>query len=217
MNVQGNGHLADALRHELTGWDFYTKCPGLTFIAEDIVDHQDDRALDVVVTLFDLALEMDYSTIVIVSQVPPGFTRKLAEKTTKAKVFYQADTIIVRSALQRLIHPEQFIIGCPNTEPLPLAYQMYLAAHKCPVWQMSYESAELAKCAINYALAKQIEMARELEEVADKIGASYDSVRIVLHGDSRIGPHAYLQPGELNQHLLRDVVTISRLLEGEDR
>jgi UDP-glucose 6-dehydrogenase len=125
-------------------------------------------------------------------------------------VFYQADTIIVRNAIARLLRPEQFIIGCKDPdEPLPIPYQQYLALHDAPVLQMSYESAELAKCAINYVLAKQIDVANELDKIAFNIaGASYFDVEKALRGDQRIGRHAYLRPGRANEHLKRDVKTL---------
>jgi len=209
MIVLGEGHLADALAAEIEPHKHVAD--KLAFIAEDITDHDDKVKLSRIVTLCEDATDVGYRVIVIVSQVPPGWTRGL-HAIVAAHVFYQADTIIVRNAVSRLRRPEQFIIGCEDPAvPLPISYQQYLVLHDAPVLQMSYESAELAKCAINYTLAKQIDLANELDAIASSVGADYADVEKALRGDRRIGPHAYLRPGRANQHLLRDVRTLERL------
>src|SRR5262249_19882548 len=86
-------------------------------------------------------------------------------------------------------------------------------AFNCPIVRMNYESAELCKLAINYYLAKQIETANELAQLADALGAYWPDVVSGLRLDKRIGEHAYIVPGEIGGHLPRDVKTIERLLE----
>lgn len=81
---------------------------------------------------------------------------------------------------------------------------------------MSYESAEMAKCAINYMLAEQVRAARDLSTAALVCGADYEDVRRAMHNDARIGQHAYLRPGRTNQHLQRDVDTVIGLLTDGD-
>lgn len=209
--VYGAGHLAETLARA-------ARCRGLglvdtpdraeiVFVADDVLDH---AQLEEVWTSFCLALEQRVSEdtpIVVTSQVPPGWTRVAA--ANRPSIFYQVDTIIVRNAVERMVRPEQFIVGCEDPAvPLPLAYQEYLCAHGGPVHLMGYESAELAKCAINYFLTAQIRTTNVLAKYADKVGANWDDVACALRGDARIGSAAYLRPGEPNQHLLRDVVTI---------
>lgn len=221
FQVYGEGHLAETLRCELAH-PFLdpasTRVVGglevLAFVAHDVTDHADADRLAQVRTLLEQAKAL-HGLVVVLSQVPPGWTRRAAGG--RAGIFYQADTIIVRCAVERMLRPEQFIVGCADpAEPLPLAYQEYLAAHDgCPVRQMDYESAEIAKCAINYMLTKQIEVANELARVCEVFGADYGDVASALRGDARIGREAYLRPGEPNQHLMRDVVTVRALL-GEE-
>lgn len=180
----------------------------LIFVTCDVEDH---AHLGDAKATFDAISYGATAPVVHVSQVPPGTTRAWAG--SRKGVFYQADTIIMDRALARAYAPEQFIIGCVDpAAPLPLAYQEYLMAHDCPILRVSYESAEMAKCAINYMLAKQIEAANELAAACEKVGASYEDVRQALHNDARIGKRAYLRPGKPNQHLSRDVDTINRLI-----
>ena len=211
--VYGEGHLADVLRAELTMHNALRdegSC-ALAFAAQDITDHDDVDQLPAALVAFEKATLHRYA--VVLSQVPPGWMRRAVG--ARQGVFYQVDTIIVKRAVARMLRPEQFIIGCADPEaPLPLAYQEYLALHDCPVLQMSYESAEVAKCAINYMLSAQVRVAGELSAASAKVGANYEDVRRAMHNDARIGPHAYLRPGRTNQHLDRDVEALKRLRWG---
>lgn len=218
VSVLGLGYLAEthAAVVLLRGFELVPEAGDADFIlvAEDVVDHANlDPALrQMIAALRDRPPEPP-APVVLLSQVPPGTTRRCAGK--HRDVFYQVDTIIVRDALRRTLYPEQIIVGCADPrDPLPLEYQEYLLAHDCPVHQMSYESAELAKCMINYALAKQIELANEGALAADRVGADWDEVARALAGDARIGPHAYLRPGRTNRHLDRDVDSVKRILSG---
>lgn len=211
--VYGEGHLANVLVAEL-GLLRRNAPADLAFVAQDVTSHSDQSQMRAVETAYAQASSA-HPYVVVVSQVPPGTTRRLAGG--RVGVYYQVDTIIVDRAVERMRRPEQFVVGCLDpSEDLPIAYQQYLSAHTCPVHRMSYESAELAKCAINYALSKQIEAANCLAAVAAKCGASYPDVERALRGDARIGPAAYLRPGQVNQHLYRDVATILQMLREED-
>lgn len=209
--VYGEGHLADALRAELTMHRVLgdeASCE-LAFAAQDITDHRDADQLAEAFSAFKRASLHRY--VVVLSQVPPGWMRAAVRGCQG--IFYQVDTIIVKQAVARMLHPEQFIIGCADPEvPPPLVYQEYLALHDCPVLQMSYESAEVAKCAINYMLAAQVRIAGELFAASAAAGANYEDVRRAMCNDARIGPRAYLRPGKINRHLERDVEALNRLL-----
>lgn len=211
--VLGNTHLSHTWRAacEVAGLDVIdsTMWADITLAAQDVYDHGD---LDAAKAKFDAATGQ--LPIVLLSQVPPGTTRAWARG--RGNVFYQVDTIIVRQAVQRVLRPEQVVVGCADpSAPLPLAYQALLAAFApAPVLQMSYESAELAKCAINYHLAAQVDLANTLSRVAIEVGADYADVAEVLSRDARIGQHTYLVPGQTNQHLDRDVDTVNDILLG---
>ncbi len=185
-----------------------TGSPGtVVFVALDVDDHT------ILGPVNRLMLETIDSTpssvpIVVVSQVPPGWTRPWT--MMRPNIFYQQNTLIMSCALERAVYPERFVIGCAEAaEPLPRAYQSYLEVFGCPVIRMSYESAELSKLAINYLLASQIEASNVLSELASKVGADWDEMMPGLRLDKRMG--AYLRPGTVGGHLPRDVRTINRL------
>lgn len=149
------------------------------------------------------------ATLVITSQVPPGFTRALG-----MACYHQSETLRIKDALERALHPEQMIVGCAEpSKPLPAPYLSFLIAFNCPVWQVSYETAEFSKIAINMMLAAQVERTNELAGAAANVGADWQGVRTILQHDRRIGPHAYLTPGRWQDsaHLLRDYATLLEL------
>src|SRR5712691_5820130 len=60
------------------------------------------------------------AVLVVLSQVPPGFTR--ARQRAGLQLYYQVETLIFGRAVERALHPERFIVGCPDAAaPLPQA------------------------------------------------------------------------------------------------
>ena len=157
--------------------------------------------------------------VVVLSQVPPGFMRKLAHTLTghDLHVYYQVETLIFGRAVGRALHPERFIVGCSDPETaLPKPFAELLAASDCPVLRMRYESAELAKISINMCLVASIATANTLAELCEAIGADWSEIVPALKLDRRIGEHAYLAPGLgiAGGNLERDLMTV-RSLAGE--
>lgn len=162
------------------------------------------------------------AVMVILCQVPPGFTRalgrRLAPKPEAAGVslFYQVETLVFGNAIERALNPERYIVGCADPgEPLPSAYQQWLAAFGCPVLPMRYESAELTKIAINLFLVSSVTTTNTIAELAERIGAEWSEIVPALRLDRRIGSHAYLAPGLglAGGNLERDLVTFRRLAD----
>ena len=149
------------------------------------------------------------AVLIVLCQVPPGFTRAL--EFPAARRYYQVETLVFGRAVERALHPERFIVGCADpAKPLPEAYRRFLAAFKCPVLPMRYESAELAKIAINCCLVSSVSVANTLAELCEGLGAVWSEIAPALKLDRRIGPHAYLSPGLgiAGGNLERDLFTI---------
>lgn len=132
--------------------------------------------------------------LVILCQVPPGFTRKL--NWPPSQLVYQVETLIFGRAVDRALNPERFIIGlaAPQTG-LPAELSVYLEAFECPILPMKYESAELAKISINMFLVASVTTSNTLAELCEQIGANWSEIIPALRLDKRIGTHAYLKPG----------------------
>ena len=164
--------------------------------------------------LLILALEASANgaCVVILSQVPPGFTRR--RQRPGRLVYYQVETLVFGRAVERATRPERFMIGCSDpSAPLPPALSAYLSAFDCPVLPMRFESAELAKISINCCLVASVSVANTLAELCERIGADWAEIEPALRLDKRIGAFAYLKPGLglAGGNLERDLATVVRL------
>lgn len=152
--------------------------------------------------------------LIVLCQVPPGFMRALA--VPKERLFYQVETLVFGQAVERAQKPERFIVGCAESRrTLPARYTAYLAAWRCPLLLMRYESAELTKIAINCCLAASVSTANTLAELCERISADWSEIVPALRLDRRIGPYSYLAPGLgiAGGNIERDLATIVRMAE----
>jgi len=160
------------------------------------------------------------AVLVVLSQVPPGFSRALSLKEDR-HFYCQVETLIFGQAVERAMQPERIIIGCAHPQqPLAPAYQHFLNIFNCPLLPMAYESAELAKIAINCFLVASISATNTLAELCEHNGAVWSEIVPALRHDKRIGPHAYLTPGLgiAGGNLERDLNTVITMadLHGTD-
>jgi UDPglucose 6-dehydrogenase len=154
------------------------------------------------------------AVVVVLSQVPPGYTR--SRQRAGRLLYYQVETLVFGRAVERATRPERFIVGAPDSDtPLPAALGTFLAAFDCPCLPMRFESAELTKIAINCCLAASVTTANTLAELCERIGADWSEMAPALRLDRRIGPHAYLAPGLglAGGNLERDLATVLRFAE----
>jgi UDPglucose 6-dehydrogenase len=192
------------------------KCD-IVYIASDVptdaAGTSDLRGIRLLIDGVSAHLSAD-ALLVILCQVPPGFSRAL--EWPQAQRFYQVETLIFGRAVERAMHPERFIIGCADPAlPLPGVYRDFLSAFECPLLTMRYESAELAKIAINCCLVASVTIANTLAELSERIGADWSEIVPALKLDRRIGPHAYLAPGLglAGGNLERDLATVLTLAQ----
>ncbi|HEY1980237.1 MAG TPA: nucleotide sugar dehydrogenase [Xanthobacteraceae bacterium] len=151
--------------------------------------------------------------MVILCQVPPGFTRALAVLTPE-RLYYQVETLVFGRAVERATQPERYIVGCAAPDrPIDRGLAAVLGAYGCPILPMRYESAELAKISINMCLVASIAVANTLAELCENIGADWSEIVPALKLDQRIGPYSYLAPGLgiAGGNLERDLATVERL------
>jgi UDPglucose 6-dehydrogenase len=207
-------HRAD-LRFTANAADL-TVCD-LVYVAPD-VPTDDSGTSDL--TLLDHLIELVFAKtrpqtiVVVLSQVPPGFTR--AQQKPYRRLFYQVETLVFGRAVERATTPERFIVGLPEKETaLPAELQAFLGAFGCPILPMRFESAELTKVSINCCLMASITITNTLAELCERIGADWSEIAPALRLDRRIGADAYLTPGLglAGGNLERDLATVLRLSE----
>jgi UDPglucose 6-dehydrogenase len=212
--------LAEAMREYSTRLAFSAALPDLgacdvVYVSSDVSTDDAGRSdLDPVRTLIGEIVPAlgSAAVLVVLCQVPPGFTRTIA--LPQERLYYQVETLVFGQALERAMHPERFIVGCADPgAPLPGAYRAFLDAFGCPILPMRYESAELAKIAINCCLAASVSTANTLAELCERIGADWSEIVPALRLDRRIGAHAYLSPGLgiAGGNLERDLATVIEL------
>lgn len=149
------------------------------------------------------------AVLVVLSQVPPGFTR--ARQQGGRQIYYQVETLVFGRAVERATLPERFIVGAPDpAKPLPAPFETFLKAFNCPILPMRFESAELTKIAINCCLVASVTVANTLGELCENIGADWSEIAPALKLDKRIGAYSYLTPGLglAGGNLERDLATV---------
>lgn len=149
------------------------------------------------------------SVLVVLCQVPPGFTRRIPLQADR--LYYQVETLVFGRAVERATRPERFIIGCADpSAALPDAYRAVLESCDCPILPMRYESAELAKISINMCLVASIGVANTMAELCERVGADWHEIVPALKLDRRIGQYSYLAPGLgiAGGNLERDLATV---------
>jgi UDPglucose 6-dehydrogenase len=154
------------------------------------------------------------------SQVPAGFTRRVAQRIKQARpeleftLYYWMETLVFGDAVNRFLHPERLIIGCPDPEaPLDGRFEMALRRLECPIFRMRFESAELTKTAVNCYLAAAVTYANTLADLCEGVGADWAEMEAALRLDARIGTKAYIKPGLgiAGGNLERDLTTLQEL------
>lgn len=187
----------------------------LVYIAIDVpTNDKGESNLEIITNTVDRIKEVlnKTATLVILSQVPPGYTRHI--DFDRRRLFYQVETLIFGEAVKRALSPERFIVGSFDKEtPLSASLLVYLKSFMCPIFQMSYESAELAKISINMYLTAMLTTTNMLSAICETVNAKWNDIAETLKLDRRIGTYAYLKPGLgiAGGNLERDMATIKKI------
>jgi UDPglucose 6-dehydrogenase len=165
------------------------------------VDEQDNADISSLEKNFDKIAPFihDEMKIIISSQVPVGFTRQLQnqfyKKNPGKKVYfsYSPENLRLGKALKTFLEPDRIIIG-GNPDEKEQFLPVFTSISDRLEW-MSIESAEMTKHAINAFLATSICFANEVATLCECMGANAKEVERGLKTEERIGPKAYLNPG----------------------
>lgn len=180
------------------------------------VDDNDVANVDYVVEqTIALHPHLSHNSIVLISsQVPIGTTHKIQKyfdeqnRTQEKNICfaYIPENLRLGKAIDVFIHPDRIVVGLDNK-----SYQDKISKFLQPfsnniVW-MSIASAEMTKHAINSFLALSVTFINELASLCEHVGANAYEVEKGLKSEERIGPKAYLHPGDAiaGGTLLRDI------------
>ncbi len=147
-----------------------------------------------------------YSIVVTKSTVPVGTADKVRgelERTLRARgaaiefdVVSNPEFLKEGAAIADFMKPDRVVVGTDNprtTELLRALYEPFTRNHDRLI-VMDIRSAELTKYAANSMLATKISFMNELANIAERLGADIEKVRIGIGSDPRIG-YGFIYPG----------------------
>jgi UDPglucose 6-dehydrogenase len=148
----------------------------------------------------------DYRVVVNKSTVPVGTADKvrdaIAAVLTERQSALEFDVVSnpeflkEGAAIEDFMKPDRIVVGTDNprtTELLRALYAPFNRNHDRLVC-MDIRSAELTKYAANAMLATKISFMNELANLAERLGADIEKVRLGIGSDPRIGYH-FIYPG----------------------
>src|SRR5215813_5717396 len=147
-----------------------------------------------------------YCIVVTKSTVPVGtadkvhaeLDRTLAARGAKTEfdVVSNPEFLKEGAAIGDFMKPDRVVIGTDNprtTELMRALYEPFTRNHDRLI-VMDIRSAELTKYAANAMLATKISFMNELANIAERVGADIEKVRIGIGSDPRIG-YSFIYPG----------------------
>jgi UDPglucose 6-dehydrogenase len=147
-----------------------------------------------------------YCIVITKSTVPVGTADKVhaeLERTLSARgakvefdVVSNPEFLKEGAAVGDFMKPDRVVIGTDNprtTELMRALYEPFTRNHDRLI-VMDIRSAELTKYAANAMLATKISFMNELANIAERVGADIEKVRIGIGSDPRIG-YSFIYPG----------------------
>jgi UDPglucose 6-dehydrogenase len=174
----------------------------IVWITFDTPVDQDDHAdVEWVLERAQAALEhaARNALVVISAQLPVGSARTLqarmqARGRDDLRYASVPENLRLGKALQVFRSPDRYVAGVRSEED---AAQLGQVLERFgPVEWMSVESAEMTKHALNAFLATSVAFINEVAAICERVGADASEVARGLKSEQRIGPGAYLSPGD---------------------
>ncbi len=148
----------------------------------------------------------EYKVIVDKSTVPVGTADKvkaamIEELTARGSdlgfaVTSNPEFLKEGAAVEDFMRPDRIVLGADDERAIQLMREVYAPFNRNHdrLIVMDIRSAELTKYAANCMLATRISFMNELANLADRLGADIEHVRLGIGSDPRIGYH-FLYPG----------------------
>jgi UDPglucose 6-dehydrogenase len=141
------------------------------------------------------------SLVVVSSQLPVGSVAALAQRCASARgdgglrFACVPENLRLGRALDSFRAADRIVAGVRSERDRNELAEL-LAPFTSSVQWMRVESAEMTKHALNGFLATSVAFINEIAEICESVGADAQEVSLGLKSESRIGPRAYLGPGE---------------------
>lgn len=148
----------------------------------------------------DDKIVIDKSTVPVGTgdKVAAELTKKLVSRKTNHQFHVVSNPEFLKegAAVNDFMKPERIIIGTDNAEVEKIIRELYAPFnrnHERTIF-MDVRSAELTKYAANSLLATKISFMNEISNLAERLGADIEKVRLGIGSDPRIGYH-FIYPG----------------------
>ncbi len=161
-----------------------------------------------------------HALVIVSSQLPVGSVARLAERCAAERgeddlrFACVPENLRLGQALDAFRAPDRFVAGVRSEEDRRELGEL-LAPFGAEVQWMSVESAEMTKHALNGFLATSVAFINEVAAICEAVGADAAEVSRGLKSERRIGPRAYLGPGDAfaGGTLARDIGFLRGLAE----
>ena len=148
----------------------------------------------------------EYRVVVDKSTVPVGTADKVRNQIVQTMqqrganiefdVVSNPEFLKEGAAIEDFMKPDRIVVGTDNPRTTELMRALYAPfnRNRDRMISMDIRSAELTKYAANAMLATKISFMNELSNLAERLGADIEKVRIGIGSDPRIGYH-FIYPG----------------------
>ena len=148
----------------------------------------------------------DYAIVMTKSTVPVGTADKVkaevaaALQRRNASVEYDVvsnpEFLKEGAAIADFMKPDRVVVGTDNPRTVELLRALYdpFTRNRDRFVVMDVRSSELTKYAANAMLATKISFMNELANIAERVGADIEKVRVGIGSDPRIG-YSFIYPG----------------------
>ena len=148
----------------------------------------------------------DYKVVINKSTVPVGTAKKVSnvikQELDKRDASFEYDVVSnpeflkEGAAIEDFMKPDRIIVGVENPRTAELMRALYSPFNRSRdrMHIMEPASAELTKYAANAILATKISFMNELSNIAERLGADIEEVRLGIGSDPRIG-YQFIYPG----------------------
>jgi UDPglucose 6-dehydrogenase len=143
---------------------------------------------------------LDHAAIIVdKSTVPVGTADRVREiiaeeldrrgETIPFDVVSNPEFLKEGAAIEDFMRPDRIVVGAERAEAIEVMQQLYAPFNRNHnrIIVMDTRSAELTKYAANAMLATKISFMNEIANIAERVGANIESIRIGIGSDSRIG------------------------------
>jgi UDPglucose 6-dehydrogenase len=134
--------------------------------------------------------------IVIKSTVLPGTNRLLQAMYPGFSFVSNPEFLTARSARLDFINASRIVLGGIDEKALNKVGELYrqISLH-APIYQCSWETAELVKYMANCFFALKISYLNEIYKISQRIGCNYNFLKQIWLADGRIGNSHHEVPG----------------------